>query len=312
IVVPVNSNRPNRAPMNSSGAAIQGVRPSDSGPPMAKPTNPAARRRASGSSGDPDHNWRRPRTDRAIRLAPRISRGRASGLGSVRISVTATAAVTIGRARTPAPMKVRNSVSTHAPTGRAASNHELAATTTERASNSSAIPSRRCLGSMSRARPIDRAAPPVPLAAISQAARTRPPQVTPAAPSNDRLRRWAGLGAGPARPRRAPPRGLALELALKLAFDLALDLLVRVPERAAVLLAMPARVVAPASPTPPATLVTASWMDHMTGRPPECVSRVDAGDLDNRSRARHPPRCPRRPQHARRRRRHPDRQARIG
>src|SRR6202012_18233 len=98
--------------------------------------------------------------------------------------------------------------------------------------------------------------------------------------------------AGAGRPRRGPPRGLTLEPALKLAFDLALDLLVRVPERAAVLLAMPARVVATTSSTPPATLVTASRMDPMTGRPPECVSRVDAGDLDNRSRARHHPDAP--------------------
>ena len=100
IVVPVSSSSPNNAPMNSSGAAIQGVNPSDSGPPMAKPMNPAARRRSSGSSGEPDHRWRRPRSDRAIRLPPRISLGRASGLGWVRISTTATAAVTTGSART--------------------------------------------------------------------------------------------------------------------------------------------------------------------------------------------------------------------
>ena len=174
IVVPVNNSKPNMKPMNNNGAAIQAVSPSDSGPPMAKPMNPAARRRASGSSGEPDHRWRRPSTESAIRVAPRISLGRASGLGRVRISATATAAVTTGSARTPAPMKVRNSVSTHAPTGRAALNHELAATTTERPSNISAIPSRRCPGSMSRARPIDRAAPPVLRAAISQVARRAP------------------------------------------------------------------------------------------------------------------------------------------
>src|ERR1700692_3854231 len=43
IVVPVNRSRPNSAPMNNSGAQIHLVNPSESGPPMAKPTNPAAR-----------------------------------------------------------------------------------------------------------------------------------------------------------------------------------------------------------------------------------------------------------------------------
>ncbi len=143
MVVPVSSSSPNNAPMNSSGAAIQGVNPSDSGPPMAKPMNPPARRRSSGSSGEPDHRWRRPRSDRAIRLPPRISLGRVSGLGWVRISTTATAAVTTGSARTAEPMNVRNTASTHAPVGRAAWNHELAATTTARPSRTSAIPSRR-------------------------------------------------------------------------------------------------------------------------------------------------------------------------
>ena len=179
IVVPVSSSSPNSEPMNKSGAAIHGVNPSDNGPPMAKPMNPAARRRDSGSSGEPDHRWRRPRTDSAIRLAPRINLGRASGLGWVRISTTAIAALTTGSARTAEPMNARNTASTHAPTGRAASNHELAATTTATPSKTSAIPSRRCPGSMSRARPIDRAAPPVPFAAISQVARMARPQVSP-------------------------------------------------------------------------------------------------------------------------------------
>ena len=42
IVVPVSSRRPNSAPMNNSGAQIHGVNPSESGPPIAKPMNPAA------------------------------------------------------------------------------------------------------------------------------------------------------------------------------------------------------------------------------------------------------------------------------
>ena len=97
MVVPVSSSTPNSAPMNNSGAAIHAVKPSDSGPPMAKPMNPAARRRNSGSSGDPDQRWHRPSTDRAINAAPRISRGRASGLGSVRINTTAITAATDGQ-----------------------------------------------------------------------------------------------------------------------------------------------------------------------------------------------------------------------
>ncbi|WP_197696027.1 DNA translocase FtsK [Mycobacterium sp. E1715] len=46
---------------------------------------------------------------------------------------------------------------------------------------------------MSRARPIDRAAPPVLRAAISQVARRARPPVSPAATSSDWLRRFAGL-----------------------------------------------------------------------------------------------------------------------
>jgi len=88
----------------------------------------------------------------------------------------------------------------------------------------------------------------VPRAAISQVARMARPQVSPAATSNDWLRRLAGLltfrrdAAG--RALRDLPRGVAF------------DLLVRALVRAAVLLAMVARVVANTSSTPPATLVT--------------------------------------------------------
>ncbi|WP_437436163.1 hypothetical protein [Mycobacterium avium] len=107
-------------------------------------------------------------------------------------------------------MNVRSAVSTQAPTGPAAWNHELAATTTEKPSSSSAMPSRRCPGSMSRARPIDRAAPPVPPggqhpagaqgAAAGQARgdqrRVLPPPGGP-----------AGLAAGRRRSRAARPAG---------------------------------------------------------------------------------------------------------
>nr|BBX77672.1 hypothetical protein MFLOJ_14590 [Mycobacterium florentinum] len=90
---------------------------------------------------------------------------------------------------------------------------------------------------MSRARPIDRAAPPVPRAAISQVARIARPPVMPAATSRDRWRRLARLlaflRAGAGRALRDP-----------LDREVAFDLLVRVPERAAVLLAMGSSLVA--------------------------------------------------------------------
>ena len=102
---------------------------------------------------------------------------------------------TSGSSTTAEPMNIRTPASTQAPTGRAASNHELAATMTATPSSTSAIPSRRCPGSMWRACPIDRAARPVPLAAIIQAPRAVRPQVRPASTSSDRLRRLAGLFA---------------------------------------------------------------------------------------------------------------------
>ncbi|CKS58941.1 antibiotic biosynthesis monooxygenase domain-containing protein [Mycobacterium tuberculosis] len=255
IVIPASRSNPNSAPMNNSGAAIQAVNPSESGPPIAKPMNPAARKRDSGASGEPAHRWHKPRNDKPIRLAPRISRGRESGLGDVRISTTATAAATSGSMTTADPMNVRNKASTHAPSGRAASNHELAATTTARPSSTSAIPSRRCPGSMSRARPIDRAAPPVPLAAIIQTARMARPQASPVDTSSDRWCRREGLPT--------PLTGLDLFLgtadrALRDApREVAFDLLVRVPERATVLLDITASLVAITPSTPSATLVTA-------------------------------------------------------
>ncbi|OBI87278.1 hypothetical protein A9X00_24695 [Mycobacterium sp. 1245805.9] len=79
------------------------------------------------------------------------------------------------------------------------------------------------------------------------------PQVSPVATSSEELRRLAGL---PAFLRGAAGRALR-----DLAREGAFDLLVRAPERAAVLLGMTLRVVAKASSTPPATLVT------VAGRP---------------------------------------------
>jgi hypothetical protein len=99
----------------------------------------------------------------------------------------------------------------------------------------------------------------VPFAAISQVARIARPQLSPAATSNGRLRRLAGLLTPltgllaflrglPGRPLRDAPR------------EAAFDLLVREPERATVLLAMTASLVANTPSTPPATLVTDVWL----------------------------------------------------
>ena len=79
--------------MNSSGAQIHLVSPSESGPPIAKPMKPAACARPAGVSGEPAHRCHRPSTGSATIVAPSTSRGRASGFGSVRISSTATTAV---------------------------------------------------------------------------------------------------------------------------------------------------------------------------------------------------------------------------
>ena len=203
IVVPVTSSRPNSTPMINSGVAIQGVSPSDSGPPITKPTNPATRCRSAGSVGAPDHRCHRPSTGSAIIVVPRTSRGRDSGFGSVRISRTASATRRMGSNTTAEPMTVRTTESIQPPTGRAASNHELAASTTERPSSASAMPSRRWPGSISRARPTDRAVEPAPLANISQLARAPLPMAEPAVATGEGLRRGAGLRRGGSGARRA-------------------------------------------------------------------------------------------------------------
>ncbi|GAB4661440.1 hypothetical protein MAHJHV64_03860 [Mycobacterium avium subsp. hominissuis] len=113
---------------------------------------------------------------------------------------------------------------------------------------------------MSRARPIDRAAPPVPRAASIQPARRARPQVRPAATSGGCCRRRVGL---PGLRRDAAGRAPRDPLDREVAFDL----LVRLPERAAVLLGMTARVVATASSTPPATLVTTRLVRQLRDGP---------------------------------------------
>ena len=170
-----------------------------------------------------------------IIAAPRIRRGRDSGLGPVRINITAITASAMGSSMTADPISVRNVPSIHAPTGRAASNHELAAITTATPRSARAIPSRRCPGSMSWARPTDRAVPPTPLATINQVARAARPTPAPAAATTDGLlRRVAGLvgffGAF---------RG-----AVAACREPAFDLLVLALERAAVLLGMAASLIA--------------------------------------------------------------------
>jgi hypothetical protein len=64
-------------------------------------------------------------------------------LGSVRINTTAITAIAIGRTDTALPTRARMPESIHSPTGRAASNQELAAKITATANNAKEIPSRR-------------------------------------------------------------------------------------------------------------------------------------------------------------------------
>lgn len=241
--------------MTSSGVAIHTVSPSDSGPPIAKPMKPAACRRASGSWGPPDQMCHRPSTGNAIITEPRIRRGRASRSGSVRISTTATTPRMSGTSTTAPPITVRTAISTQPPTGRAASNHELAATITATPSRASAMPSRRCPGSSSRARPTERAVEPAPLASISQPARVPRPTAAPAVASGDEFRRGAGrpdfagfLRGAAGRAGLAAPRVLLAEPAF--------DLVERVEDLAAVLLAMASSLVAIAPDSTSATPVT--------------------------------------------------------
>ena len=226
------SNTPKITAKINSGVAIHAVRPSESGPLIANPTNPPARWRPGGSAGDPDHRCHRPSTGRHTIAAPSTSRGRPSGCGSVRISSTATAAISRGSRTTAPPTKVRKPESSQAPAGRAASNQDAAAITTASASKPSAMPSRRWPGSISRARPTERAVEPAPRAIISQVARAARPPAAAATPRVDGDFLAGGLRRGGA--------GFA---------DLVVpfELVVRAPERAAVLFAM-AATLAPSTP----------------------------------------------------------------
>ena len=188
--------------------------------------------------------------------APRTRRGLASGWGSVRMSTTPTVVSRIGTSTTDEPITVRRAVSIQAPTGPAAPNHVLAAITTATPSNASAMPSRRWPGSRSRARPTERAVLPAPLATISQPARAARPIADPAVLIGDGERRGAGFRRGAGRAGRLVPR------------EPVFDLVERAPERAAVLLAMAASLVALTPISPSATLVTSRY---------QSISKADHG-----------------------------------
>ena len=115
--MPVTSSTPNSTPMISSGVAIHGVSPSDSGPPMAKPTKPAACWRSAGSCGEPDHMCHSPSAGSAIIAAPRISRGRASGWVRCASAPPRPRRAGCGTSTTAEPMTVRTTVSIQPPTG---------------------------------------------------------------------------------------------------------------------------------------------------------------------------------------------------
>lgn len=117
--------------------------------------------------------------------------------------------------------------------------------TTATATRPRAMPSRRWCGSMSRARPTERAVEPAPLATISQVARAARPLAAAAVATGEAVRFLAG----------GLRRGAA-GLAALAGFVAPFDLVVRAPERAAVLFAMSARLVATAPSAPSATRVS--------------------------------------------------------
>ena len=82
----------------------------------------------------------------------------------MRISDTAIPTATSGISAAAAPSTQRNAVSIQPPTGPPAETHTATATTTPSASNASAMPSRRCPASMSRARLTVRVVAPIPRA----------------------------------------------------------------------------------------------------------------------------------------------------
>ncbi|SBS79193.1 hypothetical protein MHPYR_70114 [uncultured Mycobacterium sp.] len=108
---------------------------------------------------------------------------------------------------------------------------------------------------MSPARPTERAVEPAPLANISQVARAARPLAAAAVATGEELRFLAGL-------RRAA--GFADR-------DAPVDLVVRALERAAVLFAMRASLVAVTPSAPPTTPVTRRVVARLRQRPTEAV-----------------------------------------
>ena len=229
---PVSSSRPNSTPMNSSGAAIHAVRPSESGPPIAKPMNPAACWRAAGSCGDPAHRCHSPSAGSTIIAAPRISRGRARGrarcASARRRSRRAGSATAPPRSRSGAQEGVdpRADRPGGVEPGTRGDHHGDA----EQCQRDAVA----AVSGFDVAGPADRArGDPAPLASISQPARAPRPTSAPAAEIGEGFRRRGRLPAGRrGRAGRVPPR------------EPVFDLLVRAPERAAVLLGMSVSLVA--------------------------------------------------------------------
>ena len=246
MVVPVTSSRPNSTPMNSSGVAIQAVSPSESGPPMAKPMKPAACWRPAGSCGEPDHRCHSPSAGSAIIAAPRISRGRASGSGSVRIRTTAIAA-------SEERQQHDGRADDHAQDGVDPAADRPGGVEPGTGGDDDGDAQQRQRDAVAPVAGLDVAGAARPSGRSirrpwrpSASRRGRPGRRrSPAAAMRDGA---APFGRLPARARAAPARVPDREPAF--------DLLERAPERAAVLLAMGASLVATAPYSPSATLVT--------------------------------------------------------
>ncbi len=164
-VVPVRRRIPNPAAMTSSGADSQTVSPLVSGPPTTYPTNPAPLERPVESVGEPEMMCQRPSAGRPTSNDPMISRGRISGLGSVRISRIARPTPTMGSTAEAAPKIARTRVSMPPPIGPPALNQTPPAMTTLNAIRPSAIPSRRWPASISPTLLTVRVVAPTPRAA---------------------------------------------------------------------------------------------------------------------------------------------------
>ena len=195
MVVPVSSSTPNSTPMNSRGAAIHvaqtvrqrtadgeadepgGVLTADRGVRRPRPEVPQSQ----GGQGDhrraEDQAWAR------LRVGPGAHQhhGDHGQRDGQQYRPRIRSACATCRRSTPRPVARRRTTNWRRSRRR-------------RPASARAIPSRRCPGSMSWARPTDRAVPPTPLATINQVARAARPTPAPAAATTDGLlRRVAGL-----------------------------------------------------------------------------------------------------------------------